>query len=49
MCTTVDKVVLAVTQHDADSARTTLTAADARRIADALREAADTAERTPGS
>lgn len=45
----LDKVVLAVTQHDAASASTTLTPADARQLAQALRGAADTAERTPGS
>ena len=44
----LDKVVLAVTQHDAGSARTTLTAAAARQIAFALQDAADAAERTPG-
>lgn len=43
----LDKVVLAVTQHNAASASTTLTPADARQIADLLRQAADTAERTP--
>jgi hypothetical protein len=45
----LDKVVLAITQHGAGSARTTLTPADARQIADLLRGAADTAERTPPS
>jgi hypothetical protein len=45
----LDKVVLAVSQHDVASARTTLTPADARQIADSLRAAADTAERTPDS
>ena len=43
----LDKVVLAITQHKVASATTTLTPADARRIADSLREAADTGERTP--
>ena len=43
----LDKVVLAIAQHDAASASTTLTPADARQLADLLREAADTAERTP--
>jgi hypothetical protein len=42
----LDKVVLAIAQHDAGSAKTTLTPADARQIADLLREAADTVERT---
>ena len=45
----LDKVVLTVSQHDAGSAETTLTPADARQLADSLRDAADTAERTPGS
>ena len=45
----LDKVVLAVTQHHAPTASTTLTPADARRIAALLSEAADTAERTPRS
>ncbi len=45
----LDKVVLAITQHHAGSASTTLTPADARQIADLLRRAADTAERTPPS
>ena len=45
----LDKVVLAITQHDAASASTTLTPADARQIADLLRAAADTGERTPPS
>ena len=45
----LDKVVLAIAQHDAASASTTLTAADARQIADLLRAAADTAERTSPS
>ncbi len=45
----LDKVVLAVSQHGAGSASTTLTPADARELAEALRGAADTAERTPGS
>ena len=45
----LDKVVLAITQRHAASASTTLTPADARQIADLLREAADTAERTPPS
>jgi len=45
----LDKVVLAITQHHGASASTTLTPADARQIADLLREAADTAERTPTS
>ena len=43
----LDKVVLAIAQHDAASASTTLTPADARQLVDLLREAADTAERTP--
>ncbi len=45
----LDKVVLALTQHDAGSVHTTLTAEGARRVAESLREAADAAERTPGS
>jgi Cdc6-like AAA superfamily ATPase len=46
----LDTVVLAIAQkHDAASESTTLTPADARQIADLLREAADTAERTPPS
>jgi hypothetical protein len=45
----LDKVVLAITQHHAATANTTLTPADARQIADLLRAAADTAERTPPS
>ena len=45
----LDKVVLAITQHDAAGARIALTPADARQIADLLRGAADTAERTPPS
>ena len=45
----LDKVVLAVTQHDIGSVRTTLTPADARQLAESLRAAADAAERTPGS
>ena len=46
----LDRVVLAIAQkHDAASESTTLTPADARQIADLLREAADTAERTPPS
>lgn len=44
----LDKVVLAYT-HDAASASIPLTPADARQIADLLRGAADTAERTPTS
>jgi K+/H+ antiporter YhaU regulatory subunit KhtT len=45
----LDKVVLAVTQHDRSCATTTLTATGARQLAQALREAAETAERTPTS
>ena len=45
----LDKVVLTVTQHDAASASTSLTPSDARQLAESLRDAADTAERTPGS
>jgi hypothetical protein len=45
----LDKVVLAITPHDPPSVSTTLTPADARHIADLLRDAADTAERTPPS
>ena len=45
----LDKVVLTVTQHDAGSAGTNLTPADARQLAESLRAAADAAERTPGS
>ena len=44
----LDKVVLAYT-HDAAGVRIPLTPADARQIADLLRAAADTAERTPTS
>jgi hypothetical protein len=43
----LDKVVLSVTQHDGSVSATTLTASDARDLARALGEAADTAERTP--
>jgi hypothetical protein len=45
----LDKVVLAVTQHDEGTARTTLTATDARQVALALQEAADAAEHTSES
>ena len=45
----LDKVVLTVTQREGGSAGTTLTPARARRLAGSLREAADAAERTPGS
>ena len=45
----LDKVVLAIIQHDVAEVTTTLTPADARQIADSLREAADNAERTPPS
>ena len=45
----LDNVVLAIAQHDAADASTTLTPAEARQIADLLREAADSAERTPPS
>ena len=45
----LDKVVLVITQHNAASARMALTPADARQVADLLRAAADTAERTPPS
>ena len=45
----LDKVVIVVTQHDAGSAGTTLTPGDARQLAESLRAAANTAERTPGS
>jgi K+/H+ antiporter YhaU regulatory subunit KhtT len=45
----LDKVVLALTQHDGACATTTLTATDARQLAQALGEAADAAERTPAS
>lgn len=45
----LDKVVLAITGHDAADARIALTPADARQVADLLRRAADTAERTPPS
>ncbi len=45
----LDKVVLAYTGHDPAGVRIPLTPADARQIADLLRAAADTAERTPTS
>jgi K+/H+ antiporter YhaU regulatory subunit KhtT len=45
----LDKVVLAVAQHDGSRSTTTLTASDARQLAQVLREAAETAERTPAS
>ena len=45
----LDKVVLAITRHDAAATRIALTPADARQVADLLRGAADTAERTPPS
>jgi hypothetical protein len=45
----LDKVVLAVVEHDAGTARTVLTAEGAREIAGALERAADTAERTQAS
>ncbi len=45
----LDKVVLVVTERDGGSARATLTAQDAREVAERLREAANSAERTPGS
>jgi len=45
----LDKVVLAVAVRDAEPVSTTLTAADARDIARALEQAADTAERTQPS
>ena len=45
----LDKVVLAYTGHNAASVTIPLTPADARQIADLLRGAADTAERTPPS
>ncbi len=45
----LDKVVLAYSQNDAASVSIPLTPADARQIADLLRGAADTAERTPRS
>ena len=44
----LDMVVLAYT-HDAASVSIPLTPADARQVADLLRGAADTAERTPPS
>ena len=45
----LDKVVLAYTGHNAASVTIPLTPADARQIAESLRGAADTAERTPTS
>ncbi len=45
----LDKVVLAYTGTDPASVSIPLTPADARQIADLLRGAADTAERTPPS
>ena len=45
----LDKVVLAYTGHDPAGVSIPLTPADARQVADLLREAADTAERTPTS
>ena len=45
----LDKVVLAYSQNDSASVTIPLTPADARQIADLLRGAADTAERTPPS
>lgn len=45
----LDSVVLAIGLDGGQEAKTTLTAGDAREIAKALQQAADTAERTPGS
>jgi len=45
----LDKVVLALTVRGSEAGSTTLTAADARAIAEALARAADIAERTQAS